>query len=61
MVAGWQMVEERKREERRKAESDAAPAVARRPGRLKDRIHIGPDFDEPLPEEILSAFRDGSK
>lgn len=29
----------------------------RRPGRLKGRIHVGPDFDEPLPEEILAAFR----
>jgi prevent-host-death family protein len=29
----------------------------RRPGRLKGRIHIAPDFDEPLPEEILAAFR----
>ncbi|HEY0511238.1 MAG TPA: type II toxin-antitoxin system prevent-host-death family antitoxin [Thermoanaerobaculia bacterium] len=29
----------------------------RRPGRLKGRIRIGPDFDEPLPDEILAAFR----
>ncbi len=29
----------------------------RRPGRLKGRIHVGTDFDEPLPEEILAAFR----
>jgi len=29
----------------------------RRPGRLKGRIRIGPDFDEPLPEKILAAFR----
>jgi prevent-host-death family protein len=29
----------------------------RKPGRLKGRIRIGPDFDEPLPEEILSVFR----
>ncbi len=28
----------------------------RRPGRLKGRIRIGPDFDEPLPEEILAGF-----
>ena len=33
------------------------PAEPRQPGRLKGQIHIGPDFDEPLPEEILSAFR----
>jgi prevent-host-death family protein len=32
-------------------------AEPRKPGRLKGRIRIGPDFDEPLPEEILSAFR----
>lgn len=29
----------------------------RKPGRLKGRIRIGPDFDEPLPEEILAGFR----
>ena len=29
----------------------------RKPGRLKGRIRIGPDFDEPLPEEILASFR----
>lgn len=29
----------------------------RRPGRLKGRIRVGPDFDDPLPEEILAAFR----
>lgn len=29
----------------------------RRPGRLKGRIHIADDFDEPLPEEILAGFR----
>lgn len=29
----------------------------RRPGRLKGRIRIGADFDEPLPDEILAAFR----
>jgi prevent-host-death family protein len=33
------------------------PAEPRRPGRLKGRIHLGPDFDEPLPEEVLAAFR----
>lgn len=33
------------------------PLEPRQPGRLKGRIHIGPEFDEPLPEEILSAFR----
>ncbi len=29
----------------------------RRPGRLKGRIRIGLDFDEPLPDKILAAFR----
>ena len=29
----------------------------RRPGRLKGRIRVGPEFDEPLPDEILSVFR----
>jgi prevent-host-death family protein len=28
----------------------------RQPGRLKGRIRIGPDFEEPLPEEILTMF-----
>jgi prevent-host-death family protein len=32
-------------------------AEPRRPGRLKGRIRPGPDFDEPLPEEVLAAFR----
>ncbi len=32
-------------------------AEPRQPGRLKARIRIGPEFDEPLPEEILAAFR----
>ena len=29
----------------------------RTPGRLKGRIRIGDDFDDPLPEEFLAAFR----
>jgi prevent-host-death family protein len=32
-------------------------AEPRRPGRLKGRIRVGADFDEPLPNEILAAFR----
>ena len=32
-------------------------AGPRRPGRLKGRIRMGADFDDPLPEEILGAFR----
>ena len=26
-------------------------------GSLKGKIWIGPDFDDPLPEDILAAFR----
>jgi prevent-host-death family protein len=29
----------------------------RKPGRLKGRIRIDPDFDKPLPAEVLAAFR----
>ncbi|HTT83977.1 MAG TPA: type II toxin-antitoxin system prevent-host-death family antitoxin [Rhizomicrobium sp.] len=29
----------------------------RRPGFMKGKIWIGPDFEDPLPEEILAAFR----
>ncbi len=32
-------------------------AEPRKPGRLKGRIRTGPDFDEPLPDEILAVFR----
>ncbi len=28
----------------------------RQPGTAKGKIWIAPDFDEPLPEEILNAF-----
>jgi prevent-host-death family protein len=35
----------------------AKPRPDRRPGFLKGKIRIGPDFDEPLPEDILAAFR----
>ena len=36
---------------------EAKTHLSRRPGRLKGRIRVGPDSDEPLPEEILAAFR----
>jgi hypothetical protein len=39
---------------RRLAQAAPEPRV---PGRLKGRIHISLDFDEPLPEEILATFR----
>ncbi|MGH6896759.1 MAG: type II toxin-antitoxin system Phd/YefM family antitoxin [Geminicoccaceae bacterium] len=29
----------------------------RRPGLMKGKIWIADDFDEPLPEEIMAAFR----
>lgn len=29
----------------------------RRPGRLKGKIRIRADFDAPLPEEMMGAFR----
>jgi antitoxin (DNA-binding transcriptional repressor) of toxin-antitoxin stability system len=32
-------------------------AEPRKPGRLKGRIRIGPGFDEPLPDEVMAAFR----
>jgi prevent-host-death family protein len=28
----------------------------RRPGRLKGRVKLAPDFDAPLPEELRRAF-----
>ncbi len=28
----------------------------RKPGSWKGKIHLEPDFDDPLPEEILRAF-----
>ena len=30
----------------------------RKPGRLKGRIRIAPDFEEPIPEEILATFKE---
>ncbi|MGH8907166.1 MAG: type II toxin-antitoxin system Phd/YefM family antitoxin [Egibacteraceae bacterium] len=30
--------------------------AARTPGRLRGRIRIGDDFDDPLPPDILTAF-----
>jgi antitoxin (DNA-binding transcriptional repressor) of toxin-antitoxin stability system len=32
-------------------------AAPRRPGRLKDRLTIRDDFDEPLPPDLAAAFR----
>jgi len=32
-------------------------AEPRRPGRLKGRIRVGPGLEEPLPDEVMAAFR----
>jgi prevent-host-death family protein len=32
-------------------------SVPRRPGRLKGKVKLSPDFDAPLPEELLRGFR----
>lgn len=37
------------------------PSEPRRPGRLKGKIRIAPDFDAPLPESIAAAFRGESR
>ena len=34
----------------------APPRRPRRPGAWKGRIVIGPDFDAPLPDDVLDAF-----
>jgi prevent-host-death family protein len=34
----------------------ARPVRNRRPGAWKGRVVIAPDFDAPLPEEVLAAF-----
>lgn len=34
----------------------ARPVKRRKPGDWKGRIVISPDFDAPLPEEVLAAF-----
>ena len=31
-------------------------AAGRKPGRAKHKIHLGADFDAPLPEALLAAF-----
>ncbi len=33
----------------------------RKPGRLKGRIRMRADFDEPLPDEVMAAFRGESE
>jgi antitoxin (DNA-binding transcriptional repressor) of toxin-antitoxin stability system len=34
----------------------ARPTVPRTPGAWKDRVVIGPDFDAPLPDDLLGGF-----
>jgi prevent-host-death family protein len=34
----------------------ARAAKPRKPGDWKGRVVIGPDFDAPLPEDVLAAF-----
>jgi prevent-host-death family protein len=29
----------------------------RKPGRLKGHIRVAPDFDDPLPDEMLASFQ----
>ncbi len=33
------------------------PKIDRKPGFMKGKIWIGPDFDDPLPEDMMKAFR----
>ena len=40
-----------------KAPPDRRPTRRNLAGALKGKIRIGPDFDKPLPDEILAAFR----
>jgi antitoxin (DNA-binding transcriptional repressor) of toxin-antitoxin stability system len=39
----------------------ALEKAPRRPGRLKGKIKLAPDFDDPLPDELLRAFRGESE
>ena len=39
----------------------ARPSKPRRPGAWKGRVVIGPDFDAPLPAEVLAAFEGKKK
>ena len=39
----------------------ARPSKPRRPGAWRGRVVITPDFDAPLPEEILAAFEGKKK
>jgi len=39
----------------------ARPSKPRRPGAWKGRVWIDPDFDAPLPEDVLAAFEGEEK
>ena len=39
----------------------ARPPKKRRPGAWKGRVVVSPDFDAPLPEELLAAFEGKKK
>jgi len=41
----------------RRATKKAKNIPDRKPGFMKGKIWIGPNFDDPLPEEIMKAFR----
>jgi len=38
----------------------ALPSLPRKPGSAAGQIVMSPDFDDPLPEDILAAFEGGS-
>ncbi|RME53108.1 MAG: type II toxin-antitoxin system Phd/YefM family antitoxin [Caldilineae bacterium] len=37
----------------------APPAKQRTPGSARGKIEVAPDFDAPLPPELLDAFEEG--
>jgi hypothetical protein len=46
-----------KRKAKPNAKAKAKQGLDRKPGFMKGKIWIGPDFDDPLPDHILKAFR----
>ncbi len=42
---------------KKKTATKPKPTVDRKPGFMKGQIWIAPDFDDPLPEDIMKAFR----
>jgi prevent-host-death family protein len=41
----------------KKKKAGSKPKINRKPGFMKGKIWIAPDFDSPLPEDIARAFR----